>query len=77
VSARALSIQAPNRSVRLRQGGSDRGCDPWLEIDASALRHNAADVSRLVGGRPLLQVHLCSDTGMSREGIPYHRVDLD
>jgi alanine racemase len=34
--------------------GTDSGFDPWIEIDASALRHNAAEVSRVVGGRPIL-----------------------
>jgi alanine racemase len=56
ISTRAPGIQAPSRSVRIRPGGSDRGFDPWLEIDANALRHNAAEVSRLVGGRPILAV---------------------
>ena len=32
---------------------TDRGeYEPWLEIDAAALRRNVAEVSRLVEGRP-------------------------
>lgn len=30
--------------------------DPWLEVDPAALRRNAAEVSRLAGGRPVLAV---------------------
>jgi alanine racemase len=30
--------------------------EPWLEIDAAALRHNAQAVSRLAGGRPIVAV---------------------
>ena len=30
--------------------------DPWLEIDAQALRHNVAEIARLAGGRPILGV---------------------
>jgi alanine racemase len=32
------------------------GFDPWLEIDATALRHNAETLSRLAGGRRILAV---------------------
>jgi alanine racemase len=30
--------------------------DPWVEVDQSLLRHNARQVSRLSGGRPILAV---------------------
>jgi alanine racemase len=30
--------------------------DPWVEVDPSLLRHNARQVSRLSGGRPILAV---------------------
>ena len=43
-------------TMRLRPGGDDSGYDPWLEIDADAFRHNASEVSRLAGGRPILAV---------------------
>ena len=42
--------------LRLRPGGSDDGFDPWVEIIAPAFRHNAVEVSRLAGGRPILAV---------------------
>ena len=32
------------------------GFDPWLEVDAAALRHNAETLARRSGGRPLLAV---------------------
>jgi alanine racemase len=45
-----------NRTVRLRPGGHDDGFDPWLEIIGDHFRHNAREVSRLAGGRPILAV---------------------
>lgn len=30
--------------------------EPWLEIDAAALRHNAREIARLAGGRPIFGV---------------------
>ncbi|MCC7181646.1 MAG: alanine racemase [Acidobacteria bacterium] len=44
------------QTTRLRPGGSDDGFDPWVEVIAPAFRHNAAEVSRLAGGRPILAV---------------------
>jgi alanine racemase len=35
---------------------SSSAYEPWLEIDEDALRHNAAEASRLAGGRPLMAV---------------------
>ncbi|MGH7542105.1 MAG: alanine racemase, partial [Gemmatimonadota bacterium] len=32
------------------------GYEPWVEVDAAALAHNAASLSRLCGGRPILGV---------------------
>lgn len=53
----AQPASAPARPpLRLRPGGSDDGFDPWVEIIAPAFRHNAAEVSRLAGGRPILAV---------------------
>jgi alanine racemase len=40
----------------LRAGASDRGFDPWLELDAAAVRRNVKEASRLAGGRPILAV---------------------
>ena len=34
----------------------DSSFDPWLEIDAAALRQNVATIRRRVGGRPILAV---------------------
>lgn len=49
-------IAAAQSTVRLRPGGDDRGFDPWLEIIGDHFRHNAREVSRLAGGRPILAV---------------------
>ena len=35
---------------------ADDRFDPWLEIDATAIRNNVAEVVRLSGGRPILAV---------------------
>lgn len=59
VSVTPLAVQPPTRpqaSIRLRPGGHDSGYDPWLEVDATAFRHNVSEVSRLAGGRPILAV---------------------
>jgi alanine racemase len=32
------------------------GVDPWLEIDAAVLSNNVREISRLIGGRPILAV---------------------
>ena len=34
----------------------DSSFDPWVEIDAASLRHNASEVHRRNGGRPILAV---------------------
>lgn len=54
-AAQPASAQA-QPPLRLRPGGSNDGFDPWVEIIAPAFRHNAAEVSRLAGGRPILAV---------------------
>lgn len=57
--ADAASAQQPvstTGTLRLRPGGSDHGFDPWLEIIGDAFRHNAREVARLAGGRPVLAV---------------------
>jgi alanine racemase len=50
--ARAVQHQA----MRLRPGGRDDGFDPWIEIIGDHFRHNAREVARLAGGRPILAV---------------------
>lgn len=34
----------------------DSSFDPWIEVDAEKLRHNVAEISRRVAGRPILAV---------------------
>ncbi len=55
-AAASSSAVAQPRSIRLRPGGDDGGFDPWMEIIAPNFRHNATEVSRLAGGRPILAV---------------------
>lgn len=47
---------APLLTMPARQQQSEPGFDPWLEIDAGALRANTDAASRLAGGRPVLAV---------------------
>jgi alanine racemase len=47
---------AQSATRRLRPGGDDDGFDPWIEIIGDHFRHNAREVSRLAGGRPVLAV---------------------
>jgi alanine racemase len=46
---------APEPSQSRTQRGP-RPSEPWLEIDAAALRHNVATIARLAGGKPVLVV---------------------
>src|SRR5262249_9716027 len=39
--------------------------DPWLEIDAAAIRDNAREMSRRAGGRPILAVVKNNAYGLS------------
>ncbi len=39
----------------LQEPGSGR-YDPWLELDADAIRHNVRETSRFAEGRPILAV---------------------
>ncbi len=60
--AAAAVIAAPDwaagqsATVRMRPGGDDDGFDPWMEIIGDHFRHNATEVARLAGGRPILAV---------------------
>jgi alanine racemase len=49
-------LWAEGQTLRLRPGGDDNGFDPWLEIIGDHFRHNAREVSRIAGGRPVLAV---------------------
>ncbi len=51
-----MEAAAQSATSRLRPGGDDRGFDPWVEIIGDHFRHNAREVSRLAGGRPILAV---------------------
>ena len=50
--------------------GGPPGFDPWLEIDRAALHHNAATVSRLSGGRPILAMVKNNCYGLGLETTP-------
>ncbi|HEX9894010.1 MAG TPA: alanine racemase [Gemmatimonadales bacterium] len=47
---------ARTAAALVNQQAASAGFDPWLEIDAEALRWNASAVARLAGGRPILAV---------------------
>lgn len=51
--------------------------DPWLEVDADALRHNVAEAARLAGGRPVLAVvkNNAYGLGLSTVGPVLDRLD--
>jgi alanine racemase len=48
--------EPPSNLQSLRPGASAGGFDPWLEIDAAAVRRNVKESARLAGGRPILAV---------------------
>jgi alanine racemase len=52
----APRLWAEQQTLRLRPGGDDDGFDPWLEVIGDHFRHNAREVSRIAGGRPILAV---------------------
>lgn len=45
-------------------GSQDSSFDPWIEIDRQSLRHNVAEISRRVSGRPILAVIKNNGYGM-------------
>lgn len=59
LAATGLAL-ATVRARELPRSGSQalpgQGFDPWLEIDPTALAHNAQTLSRLTGGKPILAV---------------------
>lgn len=63
----SAAARTPASSVGSRQPGA--AFDPWLEIDADALRHNAAEVARLGGGRPVLAVVKNNAYGLGLERV--------
>ena len=52
VSPFLLGVARPESRVRVVSANFD----PWLEIDAAALAHNAGTASRLAGGKPVIAV---------------------
>jgi alanine racemase len=55
--SRVSGAEEPPSTLRgLRPGASESGFDPWLEIDAAAVRRNVKESARLAGGRPILAV---------------------
>ena len=51
-----LSLGGPERGRVARKADALAPFDPWVEVDAAALRANVARVSALAGGRPILAV---------------------
>lgn len=52
------------------KGPPGSGFDPWLEIDAAALKHNAETLARLAGGRQILAVAKNNAYGLGLETAP-------
>jgi alanine racemase len=51
-----ISFGLPTAAAPAAAGLRDSSFDPWIEIDAAALRQNVATIRRRVGGRPILAV---------------------
>jgi alanine racemase len=52
----AHDVSAAPEPAQPRTPRVPRPSEPWLEIDAAALRHNLAAIARLTGGKPVLVV---------------------
>jgi alanine racemase len=48
---------------------TDSGFDPWIEIDAAAIRHNVREIARLAGDRPILAVAKNNGYGLGLERV--------
>lgn len=46
----------PGTAIAAPKGIAPDRFDPWIEVDAAALKHNVETISRLSGGRPILAV---------------------
>src|SRR3972149_5456058 len=69
-AAAALPRRLPVLAAPRPASVTDRGeYEPWLEIDAAALRRNVAEVSRLVEGRPILAVVKNNAYGLGLETV--------
>lgn len=54
-SAAAL-VAAPRAAAARQDAAAPAGFDPWVEVHAANLRHNAAEVARAAKGQPILAV---------------------
>ncbi|MBI2074127.1 MAG: alanine racemase [Gemmatimonadetes bacterium] len=69
-AAAAVARRVPVFAAPRPDSGTDRGeYEPWLEIDAGALRRNVAEVSRLVAGRPVFAVVKNNGYGLGLETV--------
>src|SRR5688572_5134518 len=57
--------KAPSGSVTPQAAAAN--FDPWLEVDAGALAHNARTASRLAGGKPVIAVAKNNAYGLGLE----------
>lgn len=67
-AAAALAGGAPLRAAPVRSTPPD-GYAPWLEIYPDALRHNAREVARMAGGRPVVAVVKNNAYGLGLERV--------
>jgi alanine racemase len=67
----ALSLPLAGSALPLYAGAQrhDSGFDPWIEVSAANLRHNATEVSRRVEGRPILAVIKNNGYGLGVETV--------
>jgi len=58
IDARAATVVSPSLEPATPSQARPvvRASDPWLEIDAAALRHNVQTIARLTSGKPVLVV---------------------
>jgi alanine racemase len=68
VAAASPRSAPPPGSPRAR-AASDEAYEPWLELDAGALRHNAREIARVVDGRPILAVVKNNGYGLGTERV--------
>ncbi len=69
VAAGAGPPVSPETGARVALRGAAGAYDPWLELDPAALRHNVAEVARLVGNRPILGVVKNNAYGLGLEAV--------
>jgi alanine racemase len=55
-AAIATSLVAPNLPAQASGNRRDSEFDPWIEVASANMRHNVAQVSRRVSGKPILGV---------------------